>query len=71
MKRRLFRRGGLRCGDQRRLRDRSQPPMGFFAVASRPWAPCDSWAWLGPANDVTGAISTATMIPVVTTSIGS
>ena len=38
---------------------------GFFAMA-RPWVDSSSsWAWLGPANDVTGAISMATMIPVV------
>lgn len=38
---------------------------GFFAVA-RPLGDGSSpWAWLGPANDVTGAISMATMIPVV------
>jgi len=39
--------------------------MGFFAL-SRPWQPATSqWAWLGPANDVTGAVSTAALIPVV------
>jgi hypothetical protein len=39
--------------------------MGFFAL-SRPWQPAASqWAWLGPANDVTGAVSTAALIPVV------
>lgn len=38
---------------------------GFFAAA-RPWVMSSSpWAWLGPANDVTGAISMATLIPVV------
>ncbi len=37
---------------------------GFFAVG----APGDAsarWAWLGPANDITGAISMAALIPVV------
>ena len=38
--------------------------MGFFAL-SRPWQPATQWAWLGPANDVTGAVSTAALIPVV------
>jgi hypothetical protein len=38
---------------------------GFFALA-RPWGdPSSRWAWLGPANDITGAISMATLIPVV------
>jgi hypothetical protein len=39
---------------------------GFFALAG-PWGdPAGGrWSWLGPANDVTGAISMATLIPVV------
>ncbi|MGS0684059.1 hypothetical protein ACVBEQ_02685 [Nakamurella sp. GG22] len=37
---------------------------GFFAMAA-PWSDTPSrWAWLGPVNDVTGAISMAALIPV-------
>lgn len=67
MKRRLFRRRVAGCalisGVTGIVANLSL--AGFFAL-SRPWGDASSrWAWLGPANDVTGAISMATLIPVV------
>ena len=67
MKRRLFRRRAAICALISGVSGIAANLLlaGFFAVA-RPWVHSSSpWAWLGPANDVTGAISMATMIPVV------
>ena len=39
--------------------------VGMYVLA-RPWEQRSSpWVWLGPANDVIGAVSTAALIPVV------
>lgn len=39
--------------------------LGFYLLA-RPWvAGTSAWDWLGPANDVTGAVSMAALIPLV------
>ncbi len=38
----------------------------YFALA-RPWQPGHDgpWEWLGPANDITGSLSMAALIPVI------